>query len=380
MLDSSHTFANQPHPHQKRPSLLFFSGGSAINGLAKTLTARRCDACYLISGFDSGGSSAQLRRSLGMPAVGDLRSRIVALIDQSVGVQWEAIAKLLAYRFSDTSAAELEHIANGLHAVNEGIAPDHQAWLSRYIRRFIAVVPDDFDYRKASLGNIVLAGAYACLGRRLDHVAYLFSQLLNLPDTIRVISLDNAHLVAYLDNDIPILGQHRFTGKAKTPLKQRIDRVCLSATIEQEAPISVMPTVENLVLIKEADLICYPPGSFFSSVIANLLPHGVSEAISTNRCPKVYVPNLGADPEQWQLGICDQIEALMRHQGLDPNRDTASRVLDTLLLDESLTVPQIEIEKLQAWGIFVIRAKLISRSTPHRYNDDWLATALIDLV
>ena len=379
MLDSSHTRPDQYRTPIGSPTLLFFSGGSAINGLAQKLTLLHCKATYLISGFDSGGSSAQLRRSLAMPAVGDLRSRMVALIDKTQGPQWRAIANLLAYRFSDTSSAELEQIADAKHAINVGVALDHQAWVRRYLRRFLAIVPSDFNYQKASLGNIVLAGAYDCLGGRLDQVAYLFSQLLNLSATIRVISLDHAHLVAYLDNDISVLGQHRFTGKAKMPLKQRIERVCLSATIEQDVPVSVASTTENLALIQQASLICYPPGSFFSSVIANLLPLGVSQAIINNNCPKVYVPNLGSDPEQWQLGICDQIDALMRHHSLDPDTDNAKRVLDTLLLDNTLVLPQSESILLQSWGVRVIQADLISHYEPHRYDDEKLAAALLAL-
>jgi 2-phospho-L-lactate transferase/gluconeogenesis factor (CofD/UPF0052 family) len=44
-------------------------------------------------------------------------------------------------------------------------------------------------------------------------------------------------------------------------------------------------------LIREAELICYPMGSFYSSLIANLLPKGVGKAVSRNPCPKVFIPN-----------------------------------------------------------------------------------------
>ena len=44
-------------------------------------------------------------------------------------------------------------------------------------------------------------------------------------------------------------------------------------------------------------MICYPIGSFYSSVIANLLPDGVARAVAENDCPKIFIPNTGVDKE-----------------------------------------------------------------------------------
>jgi 2-phospho-L-lactate transferase/gluconeogenesis factor (CofD/UPF0052 family) len=61
------------------------------------------NSVHLITAFDSGGSSAQLRRAFGMPAIGDLRSRIVALADESVRGNPQ-IYRLFAHRLSTTAA------------------------------------------------------------------------------------------------------------------------------------------------------------------------------------------------------------------------------------------------------------------------------------
>ena len=42
-------------------------------------------------------------------------------------------------------------------------------------------------------------------------------------------------------------------------------------------------------LILSAEVICFPIGSFWTSVMANLLPAGVGRAIVRRQCPKVYV-------------------------------------------------------------------------------------------
>jgi len=65
--------------HGPRP--LFFSGGSALRGLSRELVERRVTSRHIVTPFDAGGSSAELRRVLRMPAVGDLRNRLLSLAD-----------------------------------------------------------------------------------------------------------------------------------------------------------------------------------------------------------------------------------------------------------------------------------------------------------
>ncbi len=57
------------------PRILFFSGGSALNGLCKALKHYTHNSTHLVTPFDSGGSSAELRNAFNMPSIGDLRSR-----------------------------------------------------------------------------------------------------------------------------------------------------------------------------------------------------------------------------------------------------------------------------------------------------------------
>ena len=64
------------------PRSLFFSGGSALNGLCKTLKGYTHNSIHLVTPFDSGCSSAEFRRAFDMPSIGDLRSRLMALADE----------------------------------------------------------------------------------------------------------------------------------------------------------------------------------------------------------------------------------------------------------------------------------------------------------
>jgi 2-phospho-L-lactate transferase/gluconeogenesis factor (CofD/UPF0052 family) len=60
----------------------------------------------MITPFDSGGSSAEIRKAFKMLAVGDLRNRLMALADQSVKGNPE-IFLLFSYRF-DANATQAE--------------------------------------------------------------------------------------------------------------------------------------------------------------------------------------------------------------------------------------------------------------------------------
>lgn len=77
--------------------ILFFSGGTALAPVAAELSRHTRNAVHVITTFDSGGSSAELRRAFDMPAVGDIRARIMALADRSLEGNPETV-ELLGYR------------------------------------------------------------------------------------------------------------------------------------------------------------------------------------------------------------------------------------------------------------------------------------------
>lgn len=63
---------------------LVFTGGTALRDLSRQLIHYTHNSVHLVTPFDSGGSSAALRRSFAMPAVGDIRNRLLALADSAV--------------------------------------------------------------------------------------------------------------------------------------------------------------------------------------------------------------------------------------------------------------------------------------------------------
>jgi len=315
------------------PSLLFFSGGSALDKTSSLLTKYTHNSIHLLTPFDSGGSSAKLRKAFNMPAVGDLRARLMAIADDSLEGHPEAVA-LFRYRLpTDQSQATLkslvEQLQSGEHHLVEATSRTVKQLIENNLRAFLNQVPDDFDYRGASIGNLVITGGYLNNQHTLTHVVDQISEIVHSLGIVRTTTDDDLELIATLVDGTTVSGQHKITAKETRPLGQKIIDLTLSG------PSSTLD-VKNHALISDADLIVFPPGSFFSSVIANLLPKGVGNAIQASNKPKVFIPNLGIDPELHDTNLVEQIELLNQTINKDLSERKESKAIDIVLTDSSL--------------------------------------------
>lgn len=65
------------------PSLVVFSGGTAFNSVAGHFPALTTRVTHVLPVSDDGGSTAEIVRVLGGPAVGDIRSRCLRLAGEA---------------------------------------------------------------------------------------------------------------------------------------------------------------------------------------------------------------------------------------------------------------------------------------------------------
>ncbi|MES9937373.1 MAG: GAK system CofD-like protein [Sedimenticola sp.] len=368
------------------PRILFFSGGSALNGLCKTLKNYTHNSTHLVTSFDSGGSSAELRQAFGMPSIGDLRSRLMALADETV-LGHPEVYELFTYRFSKDRSnkelrARLEEMALGKVELVSAITNPMRRLICNQLGYFMDSMPESFDLRGASIGNLILAGGYLNNHQHLDPIIFLFSKLVNVQGTVRAIVNEDLHLGADLGDGSRVIGQHRLTGKEVTPLNSPIERLFLSRSRDSYAPATVQLKKKNRKLIEGAELICYPPGSFYSSLLANLLPEGVGRAVAANDCPKVYIPNLGSDPEQIGMDLEDMVKELLKQLQVDlPGGCANDRLLNFVLMDSrSGSYPKgLSSKLLQKLGIELIDVKLVSKQSAPYYDNDLLVSALLSL-
>lgn len=369
------------------PRLLFFSGGTAIRDLSRALISRTHNSIHVITPFDSGGSSAVLRRAFGMPAVGDVRNRIMALADQTLTGNPE-IYDLFAYRLVKDRprpelVRELESMAAGEHELVSKIPDPMRDIVRNHLSRFIEYMPEDFDLRGASIGNLVLTAGYLDNHRRMDPVIYIFSKLVAACGVVRPVVDADLQLVSELESGERIIGQHLITAKEAPPIATRIKDVRLINEKDPETPVAPPITEEMKMLISRAELICFPMGSFYSSIIANVLPSGVGLAAAANHCPKVFIPNTTTDPECYGMTLGDQVETLLKYLRADaPDEIDARDALDFVLLDEDGSRYQggVNEKRIKALGAEPVRYPLVTTGSAPFIDAQRLAAVLLSLV
>lgn len=368
------------------PRILFFSGGSALRPLCRVLKQYTHNSVHLITAFDSGGSSAKLRRSFAMPAIGDLRNRIVALADESVRGNPQ-IYRLFAHRLSNVSSAaelrgELARLVAGEHELVLDIPEPMGRIVQTQLRLFAEQMPEDFDLRGANVGNLLLAGGFLSHSRDLESALFLFSKLLEVRGVVRPIVDSDLHLCARLINGELVLGQHRLTGKEVAPISVAVEELYLVRSLDEPVPARTQIGHKVRRSIEEADLICYPMGSFYSSVVANLLPEGVGRAIAAARSPRVYVPNTGVDPEQAGMSVADTLDALIHYVRADAGRDVpVGRIINLVLLDHNHSHygMKVDIERLERLGVQVVSLELVNESSEPHASAQRLTEALLSV-
>jgi CofD-related protein of GAK system len=367
------------------PNILFFSGGNALRRTSEELICYTHNSTHIITPVDSGGSSAKLRDAFEMPAIGDIRNRLMALADRGLRGNPE-IFRLFAHRFpkdADQSLLERELIdmVNGSHPLVERITDPMRKIIRMLLSFFHKRKPAKFDLRAASIGNLILSGGYLQYNRHLDPVIYIFSKLVDVRGTVRPVLDRHLHLVTELENGALLVGQHLLTGKEVPPISSAVKRVFLSESCATPQPVEVSIPNKIKKLIRNADLIGYPMGSFFSSIISNLLPDGVGEAIAANKCPKIFIPNTGNDPELYGTDLSRQVETLLHYLKRE-NADLLDEdVLSFVLIDERSGSYKGGLDKvrLRERGIHVIDCKLVSLRSKPKIDEKLLVPTLLSL-
>jgi CofD-related protein of GAK system len=368
------------------PCALFFSGGTALKEFSRILKQYSHNTIHLVTPFDSGGSSAKLRQAFSMPSVGDLRSRIMSLADEGLDDHIH-IYNLFVYRLpTDRTKQELTQELQSMIAGNSSLVQPIQNPMRKLIcsqlGSFYDSMPGNFDLRGASIGNLILTGGYLNHHRELDKISFMFSKLVGAKGIVRTTISDDLHLSATLENGTQIIGQHRITGKETTPISSPINRLEISSSPDRFTSTTVHLGKSNRKLIDMADIICFPPGSFYSSLIANLLPQGVGKAIAKNPAPKVYIPSLGSDPEQLGMTLDTAIETLLNYLKMDVGAECQnSKLLNFVLIDSKNGNYNSSVSQdlLDSLGIRLIDTTLITESSAPYYDAELLAGALLSL-
>jgi len=257
-------------PTAAGPKVVAFGGG---HGLHASLSALRlleesrqvASITAIVTVADNGGSSGRLRKEFDVLPPGDLRMALAALCGRS---NWgETWANVLQHRFA--GSGEL----NG-----------------------------------HNLGNLLIVGLWEQLG---DHVQALdfVGRLLGARGRVLPMALVPMDLVA----DVRGLGPDP---DAVTEVRGQVAVATTAGVIEEIHLLPADPPAapEAVDAIADADWIVLGPGSWYTSVLPNLMVPALREALASTQAKVVVVMNLGEQAGETQgLGPADHLAVLVQH-------------------------------------------------------------------
>jgi len=293
--------------------IVMFGGGSGSRDITMALCRGPYAVTRVVPAWDSGGSSKALREALGILAMGDIRQALMTLAhgESRVG----SVVRFFNARLSEAAhppelRAEFDFYAGGAHPLFASMAPGIRDAVLHYLRIFQSQIDGDFDFRRGSIGNFVLAGAYVAHDRDINAAILVFRQLCGIGGHVWPSCTDDAvALCAELRDGSLVHGQDHVTALSAEQARVGIRRVQL-ARASGEGPPAANPAV--LEAVAAADLLLFGPGSFYTSTLAHLAVQGIPEALAAVApgVPRVFIGNILQCPETTGRSLAELVQAL----------------------------------------------------------------------
>src|SRR5713226_3278500 len=301
--------------------IVAIGGGTGLSTLLHGLKRyaaepREVDITAVVTVTDDGGSYGRRRREFDVLPPGDIRNCMVALSEDEA-----LLSKLFQYRFSE---------GRGL--------------------------------KGHSFGNLFLTALTNLTGDFAQAVK-VSSEILTSVGRIYPSTSANVMLEAELENGRKVAGE--------TKISKSLSRIkCIRLR-----PRGCKPLPETLEAIAQADLISLGPGSLFTSVVPNVLVHGIPQAIRRSPAIKAYFVNL-----MWQPGetigfrASDHVAAINRHAGMNlvdvvvvNTRSISARQRRKYAAEEVQPVVN-DFDRLAQMGVHVTGADLLGEGEIVRHD------------
>lgn len=212
--------------------VVIFGGGTGLSALLRGLKLFPIDITSVIAVSDDGGSAGRLRKELNIPGIGDIRKVLAELSD--VGPLME---ELLQYRFQTND--ELNN-----HAI----------------------------------GNLLLAALIKITGSTSEAVEKL-SKILNIKGKILPVTEDITTLIMKTKDGKIIEGE-----------KNIEQTICNVDKVYYKEKVTANPDV--ISEIEKADYIIFSMGSFYSSIVSNIIIKEIKIALKNTKAKKIFISNL----------------------------------------------------------------------------------------
>jgi uncharacterized cofD-like protein len=285
------------------------------------------DLTAVVTVTDDGGSSGRLRRDFNMLPPGDLRNCMVALSEDE-----RLISQLFRHRFR--KGGEL-----GGH----------------------------------NFGNLFIAALTEMTGDFAQAIK-LSAEILATRGHIFPVTSANVTVIARMEDGSIVRGETKITAS-----RQRIVELMLD-------PPDPLPPPETLQAIAAADLITIGPGSLYTSIVTNLLVHGIPEALGAAQGTRVFICNLMTQAnESLHLSASQHIERIYEHAGRAifdyalVNTAPVSPALRERYAAEGAEATIADVDRVEALGVQCITGNFADEGDVLRHAADRVTDALMAL-
>jgi uncharacterized cofD-like protein/HAD superfamily hydrolase (TIGR01549 family) len=252
--------------------IVCIGGGTGQSVLLSGLRKYTTDLTAIVAVTDSGRSTGILREDFDILAPGDIRNCLVSLSNSP-----KLMKDLFKYRFeSETSSV----------------------------------------YDGMNFGNLFITALTKLNNNDFAKAIKEASKILKIDGKVLPSTLKNTHVCAELTNNEILEGEANI---ARTYGKMKKIK-----TLFLKHPARVNP--DCVSEINDADLIVLGPGGLYTSVIVNLLPKGMRDAIEKSKAKKVYVVNAAT-----QVGVTDGFDLFMHVQEVE--KYLGKNVLDYVVIN-----------------------------------------------
>ncbi|PIZ57260.1 hypothetical protein COY23_01540 [bacterium (Candidatus Torokbacteria) CG_4_10_14_0_2_um_filter_35_8] len=303
-----------------KKKIAFFVGGVGGAVMANTFKpfTKRLDLNFIVSVFDSGGSTGGLRTTLDVCAPGDLRNIFIALLDHKDKKLVDFWVKLLSSRFQ----------CNG-------------------------------DFNGHSAGNILVSASEIAAGD-IEKGMDLLEKTFPTCGKVIPVSKEKSHLAALAKRRGKIVGEYELDKLSEDQIKD----------LWLEPNVKITKSAKKAIL--DADYILVGPGSIVTSLAPLFQVQGVSSTIKKSKAPIMFIGGL-MGPKNWNAS--HQINFLKK-SGL-PRIDIA--VFNTKPLankkdleaykEENKKMPEIDEENIDP-KIKIIKSKVASTVPAQKIKGD----------
>jgi len=310
------------------PAVVVIGGGTGLSVLLRGIKNVTSNITAIVTVADDGGSSGRIRHDLGMIPPGDLRNCLVALADTE-----PLMEKLFQHRFGGAG-----------------------------------------DLAGHSFGNLFIAAMTEVLGD-VELALKESSKVLAVRGQVLPSSAQIVRLVAEMTDGSFVEGESQIPLAGKT-----IKRVFIQP---EDSP----PVASALEAIRDADACILGPGSLYTSVIPNLLVQGMTDALRQTQAVKIYICNVMTQPgETDEYTASQHVKAIIDHVG--------PGLIDYVVVNSQEVAPQLrevyarqgafpvlaDIDAVEALGVKVIKANLISETNLVRHDSLRLSRTIMSMV